>query len=514
MNQSAFLRIPLPLRRHCHTRRAQAPICSLSEIAQRVRSRESSAESEVLTCLSRIASQDDQIKSFLSVDGESAISRARQIDEVVYKGEDPGPLCGVPIAVKDNICVRNGVTTAGSRILDDFVSSYSATTVQRLEAAGAIIIGKTNLDEFGMGSSTENSAYFPTANPWDATRVPGGSSGGSAAAVSARLVPAALGSDTGGSIRLPASYCGVTGLKPSYGRVSRHGLLAYASSLDTIGPMTGSARDAALVLQAIAGTDAMDATCAPDSVPDYIRALSGDLKGVVVGVVEDALTDGVDSDVRAAVRAAVRTLESLGATTRPVALPSLDAATAAYYVLATSEASANLARYDGVRYGTRSADAQTAREVYTRSRADGLGQEVKKRIMLGTFALSSGYYEAYYRKAQRVRARVAADFGKLFNSGVDVLVSPVAPTPAFRLGEKTDDQVKMYLDDIMNVPASLSGLPALSVPCGFASGILPVGLQIIGPYMREDVVLNVGHAFQTCTEFHLQQPSVAEAVAV
>eukprot|EP00171_Calliarthron_tuberculosum_P014249 IDg14249t1 len=306
MNQSAFLRIPLPFRRHCHTRRAQVPRCSLSEISERVRSRKSTAESEVLSCLSRIASKDDQIKSFLSVDAETAIARARKIDEDMYRGEDPGPLCGVPIAVKDNICVRGGVTTAGSRILDDFVSSYSATAVERLEAAGAIVLGKTNLDEFGMGSSTENSAYFPTANPWDIAYVPGGSSGGSAAAVAARLVPAALGSDTGGSIRLPASYCGVTGLRPSYGRVSRHGLLAYASSFDTVGPMTASARDAALLLQAMAGPDAMDATCAPDTVPDYMSALGDDLRGVVVGVIEDALTDGVDADVRASVCSAVQ----------------------------------------------------------------------------------------------------------------------------------------------------------------------------------------------------------------
>lgn len=513
MNQNAFLRIPLPLRRKCHTRSAQVPRCSLAQISNRVLSQTSSAESEVLSCLARISAHDQRIKSFISVDGDAALLRARSIDAAIARGENPGPLCGVPIAVKDNICVRGTVTTAASRILDGFASSFSATAVEMLEDAGAIVIGKTNLDEFGMGSSTENSAYLQTVNPWDHDHVPGGSSGGSAAAIAARLVPAALGTDTGGSIRLPASYCGITGLKPSYGRVSRHGLLAYASSLDTIGPMAESVHDVALLLNAMAGPCKMDATCAPNAVPDYTQSLRADLSGVVVGVVEDTLVDAVDSDVRQAVRAAIATLKDLGATLRSVSLPALDAATAAYYVLATSEASANLARYDGIRYGERTAEADNARDVIMRSRAAGLGDEVKRRIMLGTFALSSGYYDAFYGKAQRVRAHVKAGFQSLFSDGVDVLVSPVAPTAAFRLGEKIDDQVQMYLDDYMNVPASLAGLPALSVPCGFTAGSLPVGLQLIGPYLREDLVLGVGNAFQNVSDFHGRQPVMRGEVA-
>ncbi len=489
-----FLRIPLPLRHRTCSSRLNTPRCSLSNVAKRVLARETTAEAEVTASLEKIAAQDDTYRAFISVDGEGALRRAREIDAAVGRGESPGALAGVPIAVKDNICVRGSVTTAGSRILDGFVSSYSATVVRRLVEAGAVIVGKTNMDEFGMGSSTENSAFFVTKNPVNTERVPGGSSGGSAAAVVADMVPVALGSDTGGSIRLPASYCGCVGFKPSYGRVSRSGLIAYASSLDTIGPLTKSVREAAEVLQIIAGGDGMDATSADAPVCDYVGALRKRLDGVVVGVVEDAF-DFVDDGVAAAMKKAVETLRELGAKTRTVSLRSMQAATAAYYVLATSEASANLARYDGIRYGARATGVETAREVYTSSRGEGLGDEVKRRIMLGTYALSSGYYDAYYEKAQRVRESVRREFASIFEGGVQVLVKPVAPTTAFRIGEKTVDQTKMYADDRLNVPASLAGLPACSVPCGEVEG-LPVGLQVVGPYLGEEIVLGVSHAFQ------------------
>lgn len=490
----AFLRIPLPLRHPTCSNRFNTPKCSLSNVAKRVLTQETTAEAQVSESLDKIIAHDDVYRAFISVDGEGALKRAREIDAAVGRGESPGPLAGVPIAVKDNICVRGSVTTAGSRILDGFVSSYSATVVNRLVKAGAVIVGKTNMDEFGMGSSTENSAFFATKNPANVEHVPGGSSGGSAAAVAADMVPVALGSDTGGSIRLPASYCGCVGFKPSYGRVSRNGLIAYASSLDTIGPLTKSVRETAEILQVIAGCDRMDATSADVPVCDYVGALRKRLDGVIIGVVEDAY-DFVDEGVGSAMKCAVDRLRELGAETRTVSLKSMQAATAAYYVLATSEASANLARYDGIRYGTRASGVKTAREVYTSSRGEGLGDEVKRRIMLGTYALSSGYYDAYYEKAQGVRDSVRREFASIFEDGVQVLVKPVAPTTAFRIGEKVADQTKMYADDRLNVPASLAGLPACSVPCAEVEG-LPVGLQVVGPYLGEKIVLGVAHAFQ------------------
>jgi aspartyl-tRNA(Asn)/glutamyl-tRNA(Gln) amidotransferase subunit A len=419
------------------------------------------------------------------------------------------------------LCTAGVVTTGGSRILENYVPPYTATAVARIEAAGGVVIGKTNMDEFGMGSSTENSAYGVTRNPWDERRVPGGSSGGSAAAVAAGVCDFALGSDTGGSIRQPASFCGVTGLKPSYGRVSRHGLLAYASSLDTVGPITRTVEDAARVLQVIAGHDPMDATTITAPVEDYVGLLSGmggvqdrPLAGLTVGVVTETMSgDGVDADVVDAVRAAVEELRALGAAVRDVSLPRLLAATAAYYVLAPSEASANLARYDGVRYGVRDDTALNAKDLYTQSRGAGFGAEVKRRICVGTYALSTGYYDAYYLRAQRVRALVRNDYRAAFDAGVDVLVSPVAPTTAFLLGEKTKDPTTMYYGDVMTIPASLAGLPALSVPCGFCRNGMPVGLQIAGPYLDEATVLRVGHAFQKATNFHTKLSPVAQEFA-
>jgi len=462
---------------------------------RRVQTGESSAEKEVADSLTRISETDDIYNAFISVDAEESLRKARKIDEKISRGEPCGRLAGVPIAVKDNICVKGWVTTGGSKILDGFVSSYSATVISRLEAEGGIIVGKTNMDEFGMGSSTENSAYFPTKNPRDISRVPGGSSGGSGAAVAANMVPVALGSDTGGSIRLPASYCGVTGFKPSYGRVSRHGLLAYASSLDTIGPICNNVQDAALIMEIISGCDKMDSTSANAPVPDF-GGLPDRLDGKVVGIIKESLFGACSEEVENAINHSIEVLKSLGATTKIVSLSSLEAATAAYYVLATSEASANLARYDGIRYGVRNMDADNAKDVYMKSRADNLGDEVKRRIMLGTYALSSGYYDAYYEKAEKVRAKMREQFRYLFAGDIDVLISPVAPTTAFELGDKMEDQTEMYKDDQMTVPASLAGLPALSMPCGYGNGELPIGMQIIGPYLGEEAVLGVANAFE------------------
>ena len=474
-----------------------------------MRSANNSAVDLLHSSLSRIDAIDSTINAFLTVDVEQALSRAHAIDRLVASGVDPGPLAGVPVAVKDNICTRGLPTTAASAILDGFIPSYDATVVERLLRAGAVIVGKTNMDEFGMGSSTEYSAYATTYNPRKLDCVPGGSSGGSAAAVAAGMCPAALGTDTGGSIRQPASYCGLTGLKPSYGRVSRHGLLAYASSLDTIGPMAQSAYDCALMLNVLAGADGMDSTAVDEAVPDYVAALQDtDLTDVTVGVVEEWMSDEVDADVRAAVNAAVSQLESLGASVRVVSLPRQSVAVAAHYVLAPSEASANLARYDGVRYGVRDTTAANSADMYARSRAKGLGDEVKRRIMVGTYALSSGYYDAYYLRAQRVRSLITEDFRALFASGVDVLLSPVSPVPAFKLGEKTVDQTAMFLVDLMTVPASLAGLPALSVPCGQTATQLPIGLQITGAFLQEETVLKVGHAFQKAVNYSFEAAHV------
>lgn len=381
--------------------------------------------------------------------------------------------------------------------------------MQRLLDAGAVLVGKSNLDEFAMGSSTETSAYVTTKNPWNFSKVPGGSSGGSAAAVAAGMVPLALGSDTGGSIRHPASFCGVTGLKPSYGRVSRHGLIAYASSLDAIGPIACSVADCALVLSIIAGSDGMDSTAVQDTVPDYVAALGkGNLDGVVVGVIEDTLGEGVDEDVVRSIKEAIQVLKRLGAEIRTLKLGNMRAALAAYYILAPAEASANLARYDGVRYGNREHGENSA-EMYMRSRGRGFGNEVRKRIMIGTYSLSKGYYDGYYGRAQRTRVTVTEKFRKIFESGVDVLVSPVASTTAYGIGEKINDTIAMYVHDIMTIPANLAGLPALSVPCGFAQG-MPVGMQITAPVLADEMLLRVGHAFQLATEHHLQTSDVLE----
>ena len=467
----------------------------------------------------RIEKEDAEIGAFLTLSEERARAQAARIDEMAEAGEELPALAGVPIAIKD-VMVTHGVrTTAGSKMLDNFVPPYDCTAVVRLEAAGAVGLGKLNCDEFAMGSSTENSAYRPVRNPRDKKRVPGGSSGGSAAAVAAGMAVATLGSDTGGSIRQPASFCGVVGLKPTYGRVSRYGLIAFASSLDHIGPLTNTVKDAALVLRTIAGRDAMDATSADVPVPDYVSELerplnavrdkasggsrsgnsnAGDARGngpLRVGMAKEYFGAGLDAEVRSAVEAAIQKLASLGCEIVPVSLPHTEYAIPAYYIVATAEASANLARYDGVRYGFRARGARTLGEMYRQTRDGGFGMEVKRRIMLGTYALSAGYYDAYYLKAQKVRTLLTRDFDEAFNK-VDVIAAPTAPTAAFKLGEKVDDPLAMYLADIYTVTANLAGIPGISVPCGETREGLPIGLQIFGRHFDEATVLRVAHAYE------------------
>ncbi|MEW6323406.1 MAG: Asp-tRNA(Asn)/Glu-tRNA(Gln) amidotransferase subunit GatA [Acidobacteriota bacterium] len=459
--------------------------------------------------LERIAARDGALHAFQTVAAERARARAAALDKARAAGRPLGPLHGVPVALKDNLSTRGLTTTAGSRILEGFEPPYDATAVARLEAAGAVIIGKTTLDEFAMGSSTENSAFGPARNPWDPARTPGGSSGGSAAAVAARLTPAALGSDTGGSIRQPAALCGVVGLKPTYGRVSRYGLLAFASSLDQIGPLTRTVDDAALVLQAIAGADPHDATAGDVAVPDYTAALTGDIHGLRVGVPRAFIAEGVHRDVAAAFEEALDLYRARGAAIVDIDLPHARYAIPVYYLIATAEASSNLARYDGVRYGFRAPIDRGAslQEMYDRTRDAGFGAEVKRRIMLGTYALSAGYYDAYYLKAQQVRTLVRRDYEQAFER-VDVVAMPTTPGPAFRLGEKADDPLQMYLEDVFTVSANLAGLPALSVPCGFSADELPIGLQIIGRPFDEATVLRVGDAYQRDTTWHDVAPGI------
>jgi aspartyl-tRNA(Asn)/glutamyl-tRNA(Gln) amidotransferase subunit A len=465
--------------------------------------------------LERIEAVNPSLNAFNLVAADRALARADDVDRRRAAGESAGPLAGVPIAIKDNLCVNGMRTTASSRILDRFVPPYDATAVRRMEAAGAVIVGKTNCDEFAMGSSNENSAYGPVRNPWAADRAPGGSSGGSAVAVAARCAPLALGSDTGGSIRQPASFCGVVGLKPTYGRVSRYGLLAFASSLDQIGPIAGTVSDAALALSVLAGPDPADATSSPQPVPDFTAALTGDVKGLRIGVPRAIVVEGVDDSVRRAFDEALDTLRRAGATLVDIDLPHAKYAIPVYYLVATAEASSNLARYDGVRYGHRSADENLGlKEMYSRTRNEGFGAEVKRRIMLGTYVLSAGYYDAFYLKAQQVRTLLRQDYDAAFEK-VDVVATPTTPTPPFRLGEKTDDPLQMYLADVFTVSAPLVGLPAISVPCGFVersdgpepSERLPVGLQLTGPLFDESTVLQAADAYERLTDWHRQRPT-------
>ncbi len=443
----------------------------------------------------RIQKEDGQIGAYLTLSKERALEQADRIDRMAAEGKPLPPLGGVPVAIKDVMSTRGLRTTAGSKMLGNYIAPYDCTAVVRMEAAGAVILGKTNCDEFAMGSSNENSAFHPVRNPHDLQRVPGGSSGGSAAAVAADLAVTALGSDTGGSIRQPASFCGVVGLMPTYGRVSRYGLIAFASSLDHIGPLARTVKDAAIVLQTIAGRDPMDSTSADLPVPDYTRELEKPVRGLRLGVAEEYFGDGLDDQVRHAVESAIDKLKGLGCEVVRVSLPHTAYAIPAYYLIATAEASSNLARYDGVRYGYRAAGAKSLSQMYRRTRNEGFGAEVKRRIMLGTYALSAGYYDAYYLKAQKVRTLLARDFEQAFGK-VDAIVTPTSPTAAFRLGEKSNDPLAMYLADIYTVTADLAGIPGISVPCGVNSEKLPIGLQILGKHFDEAAILRLAYAYE------------------
>lgn len=454
----------------------------------------------------RISQVDSQVQAFLALDEEKARNTAKQLDKKLGTDESKGLLFGMPIGVKDNIVTKGLRTTASSKILGNFDPIYDATVVQKLHNAETITIGKLNMDEFAMGSSTENSGFQKTKNPWNLETVPGGSSGGSAAAVAAGEVPFSLGSDTGGSIRQPASFCGVVGLKPTYGRVSRFGLIAFASSLDQIGPITRNVEDNAFLLQAISGLDPMDSTSANVDVPNFVQALTGDVKGLKIAVPKEYIGEGVNAEVRQSVLDALKVLEKLGATWEEVSLLHSKYALATYYLLSSSEASANLARFDGVRYGYRTPNADNLINLYKNTRAEGFGDEVKRRIMLGTFALSSGYYDAYYKKAQKARTLIKKDFEDVFEK-YDVIVGPTTPTPAFKLGEKTSDPLTMYANDLLTIPVNLAGVPGISVPCGFDNG-LPLGLQIIGKHFDESTVYRVAHAFEQATDFHKQKPQL------
>ena len=478
---------------------------SIQEAHAQLTSRQISSVELTQACLDRIEAVEDRVQSFLTLTPETALSQAAVADRMLGAGEG-GPLTGVPVQIKDVMCTEGVPTTCASRMLENFVPVYNATAVERLMGQGAVMLGKGNMDEFAMGSSCENSAFHLTRNPWDLDRVPGGSSGGAAASVAAGEAIYALGSDTGGSVRQPAALCGVVGLKPTYGLVSRYGLIAFASSLDQIGPVGRSVMDCALALNAIAGHDPRDATSVRREPTDYTATLGQDIKGMRLGVPEEYFVDGMDSGARKAVEEAVSTLEGLGASVRPVSLPTTRYALACYYIIAPSECSANLARYDGVKYGYSYQDTNDMWEAMEKTREYGFGPEVTRRVMLGTYALSSGYYDAYYLKAQRARTLIRQDFDRVFQD-VDALVTPTSPVTAFKIGEKTGDPVQMYLIDVCTLPVNIAGLPGLSVPCGFSDG-LPVGMQFIGPHFSEETLLRTARAYEAATEWSSARPEI------
>ena len=483
--------------------------CTLTihEAQAKLSARELSAVELTRAVLDRIRATDDRLRAYLHVCAGDALSQAEAADRALAADAPPSPLCGIPIAIKDVILTRGIRSTAGSKILENFVPPYDATVTRKLRDAGAVIVGKANCDEFAMGSSNENSAYTVCRNPWDTDRVPGGSSGGSAAAVASDQACASLGTDTGGSIRLPAAFCGVVGLKPSYGRVSRFGVVAYASSLDQVGPVTKDVRDCALLLQTIAGHDPYDSTSVDVPVPDYTAEMEAGVQGLRIGIPREYFVDGMQPEVETAVRRAVECLEDLGAEVVPVSLPHTEYAVAAYYLVATAEASSNLARYDGVRYGYRAADAGDLTDMYRATRARGFGSEVKRRIMLGTYVLSAGYYDAYYLQAQKVRTLVRRDFLHAFEA-CEVIATPVAPTTAFRVGEKTDDPLTMYLSDIFTIAVNLAGLPGISVPCGFDEREIPIGIQLIGRAFDEATLLRAAYAYEQTQDQPRRRPSL------
>ena len=476
---------------------------SISEAGEMLRRREISSVELTRAHLDRIGALDDKVKAFTLVTDDLALKQAEEADRRFSSGATVSPLTGIPLAIKDLISTKNITTTCGSRMLENFKPPFDATVMDRLNAAGIVMLGKTNMDEFAMGSSTEHSAFFPTHNPWDLGRTPGGSSGGSAAAVAAGMAMGAYGSDTGGSIRQPGALCNVVGLKPTYGRVSRFGLVAFASSLDQIGPFARNARDAALLMQAIAGLDPLDSTSSPDPVPDYSSGLNGDIRGLRIGVPEEYLIEGTQPGVTAAVRKDIERLREMGAEVGQVSLPHTRYGIAAYYIIAPAEASANLARYDGVKYGYSYRDTDDMWEALEKTREYGFGQEVKRRIMLGTYALSAGYYDAYYKQAEKVRSLIIDDFKQAFER-FDVLVGPTTPNVAFKLGE-ISDPYQMYLNDVFTIPANLAGICGVSIPGGFSDG-LPVGLQLLGNFFAEDVILRVADAFEQVTDYHTYWP--------
>jgi aspartyl-tRNA(Asn)/glutamyl-tRNA(Gln) amidotransferase subunit A len=474
---------------------------SLSELRNLLDSKEVKAREIAEAHLAHAESIDGQLGAFNCFTAELALKQADQADQLLAEGQTHSRLCGIPIALKDNMCVPGYPTTCSSKILQNFVPAYQSTVAEKLGAAGAVIIGKTNMDEFAMGSSTENSATKVCKNPWDTKRVPGGSSGGSACAVASGAAVVSLGSDTGGSIRQPASFCGVVGMKPTYGTVSRFGLVAFASSLDQIGPFGRSVEDVAEVLATISGHDAKDSTSYSQDLPDYVATMRKPISGMRIGVIKELIGEGIDEDVRKAVLAAAELYTSLGAVVEEVSLPQLKHSLPVYYLIATAEASSNLARFDGVRYGHRSNEAPDLITMYFKTRQEGFGAEVKRRIMLGTYALSTGYYDAYYKKAQQVRRLIKEEFDKQF-AKFDLLISPTSPSIAFEIGAKTDDPLTMYLSDIATIPANLAGIPGISVPCGFGLNNLPIGLQILGPALADARVLQAAYAFEQATEFH------------
>ncbi len=477
---------------------------TIHQLHEMLRKKEVSSEEITKSVLRRIDEVEDKVHSYITVTREEALQRAREVDGKIARGEDLAPLDGIPIALKDLFVTKGITTTCGSNILNNFVPPYDGTAVEKVKAHGAVIIGKTNMDEFAMGSSTETSFFGVTRNPWDLDRVPGGSSGGSASSVAAQQCIASLGTDTGGSVRQPAAFCGVVGMKPTYGRVSRYGIVAFASSLDQVGPITRDVRDNAILLKAVSGYDPRDSTSINEPVPDYAGSLREDVKGMVLGIPKEYFVEGIDPEVESAVRSAIEHLGNLGAEVKEISLPHTEYAAADYYIIAPAEASSNLARYDGVKYGFRAGESTDLMEMYVKSRSAGFGEEVKRRIMIGTYALSAGYYDAYYLKALKVRTLIRRDFEEAFKT-CDAIVTPTAPTAAFKLGENLDDPLQMYLGDILNLSVNLSGLPGMSLPCGFTTEGLPIGLQIIAGSLNEEIIYRVAHTYEQSTDWHTRK---------
>lgn len=480
---------------------------TIHELNEKLKKKEITSQEATEIFLKRIDAVDGKIKAFITVIKEDAIKQAKEADKRLASGKDVTPLTGIPIAVKDIFCTKGILTTCASKILNNFIPPYDATVIKKLKTAGAIILGKNNMDEFAMGSSTENSAFFTTKNPWALERVPGGSSGGSAASVAAGECAASIGTDTGGSIRQPASCCGVVGLKPTYGRVSRYGMIAFASSLDQAGPLTKDVMDSAIMLNTMAGHDPQDSTSIDAPVPDYTKALTKDVKGLKIGIPKEYFIQGLDKDIEKAVKEAIEIFKKQGASVVDISLPHTDYAIAVYYLVATAEASSNLARFDGVKYGCRALDSKNLIDMYCKTRNEGFGPEVKRRIMLGTYSLSAGYYDAYYKKASQVRTLITRDFEDAFKK-CDVILTPTAPTPAFKIGEKTADPLTMYLSDIFTISCNLAGIPGLSLPCGFTKNNLPIGLQILGKPLDEETVLKTAYAYEQATEWHKKRAGV------